>query len=176
MQHDALHVASGLTTAVYRALFGAVSCSYGTHVCPGEYLSNVQLELALSGVHLPAWGQLNCYKYVYRRWRHYGNVMRLCNAYAAQFMRAFLCSGIVAGVCDSGFLGFFPVVAALFTRLPQLRLAVPESQIQWSGADKDVGVAALPVTWKVRSTACNASIHGVMPHAFVTQALLELMT
>jgi hypothetical protein len=28
--------------------------------------------------------------------------------------------------------------------------AVPESQIQWSDADKDVGVVALPVTWKVR--------------------------
>jgi hypothetical protein len=26
---------------------------------------------------------------------------------------------------------------------------VKQSQIQWSDADKDVGVAALPVTWKV---------------------------
>jgi hypothetical protein len=24
-------------------------CSYGTHVCPGEYLSNTEVELALSG-------------------------------------------------------------------------------------------------------------------------------
>ncbi|KAF6261839.1 cytochrome P450, nitric oxide reductase [Scenedesmus sp. NREL 46B-D3] len=64
-----------------------VAYGYGTHVCPGEYLSNVQLELALS---------------------------------------------------------------ALFTRLPELRLAVAESQLQWSSPDRDVGVAALPVTWKVR--------------------------
>lgn len=63
-----------------------VAYGYGTHVCPGEYLSNVELEIAFSG---------------------------------------------------------------LFERLPGLRLAVPESQIQWSGPDKDVGVAALPVTWKM---------------------------
>lgn len=27
-------------------------------------------------------------------------------------------------------------------------------QIQWSGPDKDVGVAALPVTWKVSQRYC----------------------
>ncbi|GLI66089.1 hypothetical protein VaNZ11_009811 [Volvox africanus] len=37
--------------------------------------------------------------------------------------------------------------AALFRRMPNLRLAVPESQIRFSDPTRDVGVAALPVTW-----------------------------
>lgn len=63
-----------------------VAYGYGTHRCIGEYLSNVQLEIALSG---------------------------------------------------------------LFDQLPQLRLAVPESETQYSPPDKDVGVAALPITWEM---------------------------
>jgi hypothetical protein len=47
--------------------------------------------------------------------------------------------------------------SGLFTRLPGLRLAVPEAQIQWSDADKDVGLAALPVTWKVSRMGCSDS-------------------
>ncbi|KAI8468697.1 MAG: cytochrome P450 [Monoraphidium minutum] len=35
----------------------------------------------------------------------------------------------------------------LLTRLPGLRLAVPPAEVQWSEAARDVGLAALPVTW-----------------------------
>ncbi|PNW87944.1 hypothetical protein CHLRE_01g007950v5 [Chlamydomonas reinhardtii] len=38
-------------------------------------------------------------------------------------------------------------IGTLFRRLPNLRLAVPESQIQYSDPARDVGLAALPVTW-----------------------------
>lgn len=61
-----------------------VAFGYGTHVCPGEYLSYKEMEAALQG---------------------------------------------------------------LFSQLPGLRLAVPPSELQYTAADKDVGLVKLPVTW-----------------------------
>ncbi|GLC43162.1 hypothetical protein PLESTB_000856500 [Pleodorina starrii] len=62
----------------------ALGFGYGTHVCIAEWLSRVELQVALT---------------------------------------------------------------ALFRRLPNLRLAVPESQIKFSDPSRDVGVASMPVTW-----------------------------
>ena len=37
--------------------------------------------------------------------------------------------------------------AGLLRRLPGLRLAVPEGQLEWSDPKGDVGLVSLPVTW-----------------------------
>ncbi|GKZ27823.1 hypothetical protein AbraIFM66951_001063 [Aspergillus brasiliensis] len=39
------------------------------------------------------------------------------------------------------------VFSVLFQTLPNLRLAIPKSEIKWTPAHKDVGVTELPVTW-----------------------------
>lgn len=36
---------------------------------------------------------------------------------------------------------------SLFTRLDGLQLAVPEDELQWSPANKDIGLKHLPVQW-----------------------------
>ncbi|OJK02307.1 hypothetical protein ASPACDRAFT_58639 [Aspergillus aculeatus ATCC 16872] len=41
----------------------------------------------------------------------------------------------------------FCLTATLFQTLPNLKLAVPKSEIKWTPARKDVGVIELPVTW-----------------------------
>jgi nitric oxide reductase len=62
-----------------------VAFGYGTHECPGEYLSYKELEAALEG---------------------------------------------------------------LFTHLPGLKVAVPMDKLQYTPPDRDIGLLALPVTWK----------------------------
>ncbi|PGG99223.1 hypothetical protein AJ79_08653 [Helicocarpus griseus UAMH5409] len=39
------------------------------------------------------------------------------------------------------------VFSTLFQRIPNLKLGIPESEIKYTAADKDVGIRELPVTW-----------------------------
>ncbi|KAF8058327.1 lpxC [Scenedesmus sp. PABB004] len=54
--------------------------------------------------------------------------------------------------CIGEYLSNTELEVGLERLLPGLRLAVPEAEIAWSPADKDVGVARLPVTWRVGET------------------------
>lgn len=128
-----------------------VAFGYGTHVCPGEYLSYKEMEAALEGkqsIHCccTAGGTVLLFQHesldaaaccTTEYAGESGDQMRLADH---SHSRSHTNIPLLL-VCD-----FIP--PGLFTQLPDLKVAVPMSQLEYTPPDRDIGLLKLPVTWK----------------------------